>query len=30
VKSKLANYGPRLFQTSYTDANLWVNVGWQE
>ena len=30
VKSKLANYGPSLFKTSYTSADYWMNVGWQE
>ena len=29
VKEKLANYGPSLFATSYTDPKRWVNVGWQ-
>ena len=30
AKSKLANYGPSLFRTTYTNAEYWVNVGWQE
>ena len=29
VKEKLANYGPSLFATSYTDPKRWINVGWQ-
>ena len=30
VKAKVANYGPSLFKQSYTSADYWVNVGWQE
>ena len=30
VKEKLANYGPSLFATSYTDPKRWTNVGWQK
>lgn len=30
AKAKIANYGPSLFKQSYTSADYWVNVGWQE
>lgn len=30
VKAKVANYGPSLFKQSYTSADYWLNVGWQE
>ena len=30
TKSKVANYGPSLFKSGYTNTSYWVNVGWQE
>lgn len=30
MKAKVANYDSSLFKQSYTSADYWVNVGWQE